>query len=170
MHEELMAMQCESSHFYEVLPNILYAGACPWESTHESSHLHELFAMGIRDFITLRDDVNVQECHSAWSATYPDISLEQFPIQDYSVPQHEVYHQILNALKAKINSDSKIYVSCAQGLGRTGLIIACFLSDHLGITGNDALELMNQRRKQCHFMIDSASPETQEQIKFVMEH
>ena len=163
-------MHSKFSHFYEVLPNLLYAGACPWKSPHESSHLNELFAFGIRDFITLREDVNVREYQSAWSVTYPDISVEQFPIQDYSVPQYEVYHQILDALKTKIKSNSKTYVSCAQGLGRTGLIIACFLSDHLGISGSDALECMNQRRKQWHFMIDSASPETQEQIKFVMEH
>ena len=95
MHDEIETMHSKFSHFYEVLPNLLYAGACPWKSPHESSHLNELFAIGIRDFITLREDVNVRDYQSAWSVTYPDISVEQFPIQDYSVPQYEVYHHIL---------------------------------------------------------------------------
>lgn len=162
-------MQSKSSHYYEVLPKMLYAGACPWESIHEHGHLHELYALGIRDFITLREDINVLECQSTWSETYPDISIVQFPIQDFSIPLQEVFKQILSTLKAKINLNKKTYVSCAHGLGRTGLIISCFLSDHLEMPGLEAMKLMNQRRKDGEFMVDYNSPETQEQIKFVIE-
>jgi protein-tyrosine phosphatase len=61
-----------------------------------------------------------------------------------------------------------MYISCAKGLGRTGLVIACFLSEFYGITGDQALKQMNELRIQSAFEIDSESPETQEQINYVL--
>ena len=61
-----------------------------------------------------------------------------------------------------------MYISCAKGLGRTGLVISCFLLELHGITGDQALQHMNELRMQSAFEIDSESPETQEQINYVL--
>lgn len=161
-------MSSISTHFYEVLPKKLYAGSCPWKSLQETSHVHELYALGIRDFLTLREDLDISALQSTWSLVYPDISILQFPIRDFSVPDSAIFDAIILAMKEYVRLEKTIYVSCALGLGRTGLIISCFLAEHIRISGEKALELMNEQRNKGEFMVDSDSPETQEQIKYVM--
>lgn len=169
MHEELMSMQSESSHFYEVLPNMLYAGACPWESIHEHGHLHELLDMGIRHFITLRNDITLDEIYASLPSDMQKPIITRFPIKDFSVPDEALTHEILTFMQSEIEKGSMLYLSCAHGLGRTGTIIGCYLSEYAAMTGSEALRYMNECRKIAHFRIDSPSPETHEQYTYVMQ-
>jgi protein-tyrosine phosphatase len=151
-----------------VIPSLLHAGECPWEISKEKSHIKVLLSMGIRNFITLRDDLDIPEIRSTWNSIYPDISISQYPIRDYSVPERRVLDHILDTLQANIDSHRKTYVSCAKGLGRTGLVIASFLTDYYQISPEQALKHMNQLRLNKNFHNEYDSPETQEQINYVM--
>ena len=161
-------LKTDSTKYYEVIPGLLFAGACPWEIPMESSHVNELMLLGIRDFITLRDDVNLIQINSIRNALHSDISFLQFPIRDFSVPESNMLEQILDILQENIKSHKITYVSCAKGLGRTGLVIGCFLADYYRISNEEALKLMNEKRMRGMFQIDCDSPETQEQINYVI--
>ena len=161
-------LMTDSTKFYEVIPGLLYAGECPWVMPLESSHMNDLLELGIRDFITLRDDVNSTQISAITHALHSDISVLQFPIRDFSVPEHTLLEQIVDILGEHITSHRITYVSCAKGLGRTGLVIGCFLADYYRISNEQALKLMNELRLHCNFQNEYDSPETQEQINFVM--
>jgi protein-tyrosine phosphatase len=58
-----------------------------------------------------------------------------------------------------------VYVHCRAGIGRTGLVVGCYLVRH-GETGNEALLAIKQLRSS----ISSSwmqSPETDAQVDFV---
>ncbi len=159
----------KTSLFYEVVPGLLFAGGCPWEQSTENGLFLALMSLGIRDFMTLRDDFEIDDVQASVHSSYPNISIQQFPISDFSVPDAQSLHRILHTMVEHIACGKQIYVGCAKGLGRTGLIIACFLSLHHGISGRDGLKLMNELRMQGNFQIDSASPETSEQVEYIMK-
>lgn len=158
----------EHSLFYEVVPGLLYAGGCPWEESAEYGLFSALISLGIHDFITLRDDLDIVEVQATMKSAYPDISIQQFPIMDFSVPEVHQLNCILDAILNRISCGKPIYVGCAKGLGRTGLIIACFLSVYHGLSGKEGLKLMNELRMKGKFHIDSASPETSEQVHYII--
>lgn len=157
----------KSSLYYEVVPGLLFAGGCPWEKNPENGLFNDLITLGIRDFITLRDDVNIDEIRSSMHFKFPDVTIQQFPITDFSIPDELLLHRILQAMVQQIADGKQIYIGCAKGLGRTGLIIACFLSVHHGISGQEGIKLMNELRIQGNFHPDCASPETSRQIELV---
>jgi hypothetical protein len=158
----------DSTKFYEVIQGLLFAGECPWEIPMKNSHVIDLMSIGIRDFITLRDDVNIPQITSKMNGLCFDFSLLQYPIRDFSVPESDMLEEILDILQENIKSHKTTYVSCAKGLGRTGLVISCFLADYYRISNEKALKLMNEKRIHGMFQIDSDSPETQEQINYVL--
>ena len=157
-----------SAKFYEVIPGLLFAGTCPWEMPMENSHINELLSLGIEDFITLRDDVNIPQITSKLNGLCSDVSLLQYPIRDFSVPESKLLEEILDILQENIMSHKTTYVSCAKGLGRTGLVISCFIAEYYRISNEKALKLMNEKRIHGMFQIDYDSPETQEQINYVI--
>ena len=168
MHILMSILKIDSSNFYEVIPGLLYAGACPWVHSVRNGILSDVLRLQIRDFLTLREDLNIVEVKSSCHESHPDISILQYPIHDFSVPDDALLREILDIIQNTIASQRPMYVSCAKGLGRTGLVISCFLSELHGITGDQALQHMNDLRMQSAFEIDSESPETQEQINYVL--
>lgn len=168
MHTPMSILKLDSSKFYEVIPGLLYAGACPWVNSIRNGQLSDVLRLQIRDFITLREDLNIDEVKSSSLELHQDISILQYSIQDFSVPEARLLREILDSILDNIASQRPVYISCAKGLGRTGLVIACFLSEFYGITGDQAIKQMNELRMQSAFEIDSESPETQEQINYVL--
>jgi protein-tyrosine phosphatase len=61
-----------------------------------------------------------------------------FPVRDYSVPREEVLVAILDAIDGELTGGRTTYVHCLGGLGRTGLVVGCWLVRH-GCTGDEAL-------------------------------
>jgi protein-tyrosine phosphatase len=61
-----------------------------------------------------------------------------FPVQDYSVPPDDVLVAILDGIDAELAGGRTTYVHCLGGLGRTGLVVGCWLVRH-GRTGDEAL-------------------------------
>ncbi|MFM6955873.1 MAG: dual specificity protein phosphatase family protein [Ignavibacteria bacterium] len=167
MHTQMSELKTKSPLFYEVIPGLLYAGVCPWESSVQDSHVSDLLSMEIRDFITLKEDVNVHESIATLMNSLSDINILHVPIEDYSLPQVQALEHILTVLHKQVQSHKKTYVSCAKGLGRTGVVISCFLAEFHDISGSEAMNLLNQKRLKSGFMPTCDSPETHEQIEFV---
>jgi len=112
MHTPLSILKLDSSKFYEVIPGLLYAGACPWVNSVRNGQLSDVLRLQIRDFITLREDLNTDEVKSSCLESHPDISILQYSIQDFSVPEDVLLREILDSILDNIASQRPMYISC----------------------------------------------------------
>ena len=95
-------------------------------------------------------------------------SYHCFPIRDHTTPLAETMTAILNTIDQAINNGGCVYTHCWGGVGRTGMVVGCYLVRH-GSTNKQALAkvdtLFKTRPKNPYF---SRSPETDEQVEFVL--
>jgi protein-tyrosine phosphatase len=91
-----------------------------------------------------------------------------FPIRDHATPSAGTMTAILDTIDKAIENGSCVYVHCWGGVGRTGLVVGCYLIRH-GNTNEQALALVNKlyktRPKNPYL---PRSPETDEQVEFVL--
>ncbi|KAG8901411.1 hypothetical protein FRB99_005322 [Tulasnella sp. 403] len=64
------------------------------------------------------------------------VRLGRFPIRDYDVPTPAALFSILSALSASQDQNRRSVVHCAGGIGRTGMIVGCWLV-HAGYVHDD---------------------------------
>jgi len=95
-------------------------------------------------------------------------SYHNFPIRDHTTPSAETMTDILNTIDKAIKNGGCVYVHCWGGVGRTGMVVGCYLVRH-GSTNEHALSQVNQlykTRPGNPYLL--RSPETPEQIEFVL--
>lgn len=157
---------------YWVEPGKLLAGEYPREPDHAPSitKLRRLRDAGVSAFIDLTEKVEAQWW--GWVKPYDDLldgaSHERFPIPDMAVPgSPEVTATILDAIDAHIAEGRTVYVHCFGGVGRTGVIVGCWLARH-GYPGDKALERLDQLWQDCpKSSRHPRSPQMQEQFDYV---
>lgn len=90
------------------------------------------------------------------------------PIRDRTTPPAEMMTAILNTIDEAIDNGGCVYVHCWGGVGRTGMVVGCYLVRH-GNTNQQALaqvnELYKTRPKNPYLL---RSPETDEQVEFIL--
>jgi len=95
-------------------------------------------------------------------------SYYRFAIRDHSIPSAETMTNILNTIDEAISKNGCVYVHCWGGVGRTGMVVGCYLVRH-GSMNEQALAQVNKlyktRPRNPYF---SHSPENHEQIEFVL--
>lgn len=88
-------------------------------------------AQGITDVISLLDDegYGYYENPETLADAYADfgIDMHMFPIKDFGTPSIEDAFQICKFIDSLISSGEKVLIHCSAGIGRTGLIISCYL-------------------------------------------
>ena len=95
------------------------------------------------------------------------ITYQRFPIQDWSAPPPDKIIEILDTLDRALAGGNNIYLHCYGGMGRTGMIVGCYLIRH-GMPGNLALDKIREFRKGIPGE-QKRSPETERQRKMVFE-
>ena len=137
--------------------------------------IKRFLAVGVRHFVDLTEfgeyefvpyeAILSQESRAAnTTATY-----QRFPIRDISVPRDAEYlAEILFAIDRRIRQGGAVYVHYRGGVGRTGLVVACWLQEH-GRTLDVALGELSEkwRTVKKSFGQQSESPETPEQVDWV---
>lgn len=97
-----------------------------------------------------------------------DILYHRFPIPDHGVPRStQTMRAVLEAIDAALGEGRCVYVHCRAGIGRTGMVIACYLI-HSGLDAEAALErlqsLWQDNARSAHW---HRVPETDEQAAWV---
>jgi hypothetical protein len=70
------------------------------------------------------------------------------PIPDSAIPQNPTQIQgLISEIRAVLESKRNLYVHCRAGIGRTGLLIGCYLAEESG-NGKEALKELNRLWQQ----------------------
>ncbi len=160
---------------YWVIPGRLLAGeypGTPYSPENTRKRLDALLGNGFQTFINLTrpNELESYEELLKEQADYYSVEAEclRFSINDFGLPNRELMTGILDAIDEALEHDSRIYLHCFGGIGRTGTVVGCYLVRH-GYTGQQAL---SQLAEWWHLVpksiIHPRSPETQQQADFVL--
>jgi atypical dual specificity phosphatase len=109
--------------------------------------------------------VRLVESYEAWvtSKEVNEAGLEDYnePVPDFHAPTQAQIDKIITYIDSHIENGIPVGVSCNAGIGRSGVVLACYLV-HKGLTPKDALELTRKKRGR--------GPEVPEQIIAVEEY
>jgi len=159
-------MQQPIKHCYWVLPGQFLAGEYP-RTTEEASSRVKLRALqqaGITVFIDL---TTAHDGLLPYADLLETATHHHFPIRDFSVPDSpDVTAAILDAIDAHLQRGEKVYLHCWGGVGRTGVIVGCWLARH-GYPGEAALIRLRELWQQCPKSATRQSPETSEQESYI---
>lgn len=152
---------------YWVEPGRLLAGEYPRNKDEETSRekLDALLRSGITTFIDLTEK---KEGLQPYSALIGAASHHRFPLRDVSIPRvPEETMAILDTIDHHIERGQMVYVHCWGGVGRTGLIIGCWLARH-GLKGEAPLKRLRELWRKCPKSVYRSSPDTQQQTQYIL--
>jgi len=95
-------------------------------------------------------------------------SYRRFAIRDHSIPSSELMTSILDTIDETIKNGGCVYVHCWGGVGRTGMVVGCYLVRH-GYTNQGAVDEVNRLYKtRPGNLYYPRSPESDEQVDFIL--
>jgi protein-tyrosine phosphatase len=157
-------------HCYWVVENQLLAGEYPRTQDARSSRrkIDALIRAGVTAFVDLTgDDEGLLPYHELIRTDEHVVHL-RFPIPDVSIPRsRQLTTRILDAIDTEISKGGTVYVHCWGGVGRTGVIIGCWIARHHGF-GKTALLHLRQLWQHCPKSRTRRSPETSEQEQYIV--
>jgi len=109
--------------------------------------------------------VRLVEPHEAWvtSKEINEAGLEDYneAVPDFHAPTQAQVDKIIAYIDSHIEAGIPVGVSCNAGIGRSGVILACYLV-YKGLAARDALELVRDKRGR--------GPEVPEQIAAITDY
>src|SRR5215469_5994566 len=159
---------------YWVVPHELLAGEYPGDKDPGKARekINRLLESGVRHFFDLTElgelipyeAILSEESRAANVIT----TYQRFPIRDNSVPSDASHlAEILITIDRRMGQGGAVYVHCWGGVGRTGLVVACWLQEH-GRTPGAALEELNAKWKTVEKIFRKPeSPETPTRVDWV---
>lgn len=169
----MYSQQLPYSESYWVVPGKLMAGEYPGEYVEELTRQRvvSLLRSGLNSFIDL---IRPSDSFHAYRDVLEEeaaefgveVKYQNFPIEDFSTPSREQMNLILDEIEKQVHEGKQVYVHCLAGIGRTGMVVGCYLV-RKGATGSDALQRITELRKDTSSWWHR-SPETQEQVDFIL--
>lgn len=165
---------------YWAIPGKLLAGCYPGskDKTDAREKLKGLIISGIRHFISLMESSEhnhsgnpfapyVDQVEAIAESMKINVTFDQLPIKDLSVPSRKEMIRILNQIDICMKYHKPVYIHCWGGKGRTGTVVGCYLVRHGYASGKDVIDVIKELRKNVmdHHM---PSPETKPQTDMVL--
>ncbi|TFK47403.1 hypothetical protein OE88DRAFT_1666170 [Heliocybe sulcata] len=156
---------------------LLLACEYPWEPSAQQPKLDFLLRAGVRTFIDLTECGELKSYERALTERARKLGIDvdaieyhRFPIHDRSLPESVDYMgKILDVLRDNESRRRISAVHCRGGIGRTGMVIGCWLTEcGVASSGEDALRMIAEEWKtveKCKRF--PCSPETGPQFEFV---
>lgn len=144
------------------------AGEYPRNLDEQSSHekMQALRCAGIEVFIDL---TTRNDGLSTYDHLLDGARRVNFPIPDVSVPKDDAQMQsILDEIDSHLKGNRKVYVHCWGGIGRTGVVVGCWLARHHG-GGNEGYARLQQLWRANPKSARRDSPETRDQVNFILK-
>ena len=88
--------------------------------------------------------VNLEE--EEYFRNYDGFVIKHIPIMDFGAPGLRDFEVFVDFVGSQVENNKSIAVHCYAGMGRTNLMIACFVIHHLNIDPRGALELVKVKR------------------------
>jgi len=166
------------------IPNSYWATthllACeyPWRPSTSKPKLDALLKAGVRTFVDLTEDGELSPYASQLlvrasllGIDEKEIAYHRFPIRDRSLPESVEYmYPVMAVLRDNEERDRITAVHCRGGIGRTGMVVGCWLVESgLAKDGEEALEIIAREwRGVAKCVVYPHSPETGPQFEFVL--
>ena len=132
---------------YWVIPGRVLAGEHPAgaDTTASRARLARLRAAGIDAFVDLTEKGEMP----AYRHLLPrGTQYLRSAIVDTRVPNNIAQtRELLSSIRTALDRGRSIYIHCRAGIGRTGLIVGCFLADQES-NGAAAIKLLNRLWRQ----------------------
>ncbi len=161
---------------YTIEEGRLYGGEYPgsWMIDEAEARLRSLITLGVHTFIDLTAPADrmepyeglLSELEGEFGVPLRRISL---PIPDMGIPGAlETMREIMSTTRKSIEQAPAVYVHCWGGIGRTGLVVGCWLREQ-GYDPDAALKHVQHLHssQMPKFRIHPESPQTNEQRDYV---
>jgi hypothetical protein len=132
---------------YWVIAGTLLAGEHPGARTEAEARdrIARLCADGIDSFVDLTEEFEAPDYRSSLPG---HCAYLRCPIVDCAVPADPAQmHDLLRYVRRELAAGRRIYIHCRAGIGRTGLVVGCWLVGE-GLDGAAALKRLNQLWRQ----------------------
>lgn len=148
---------------------------CP-KSMHLTSffQIKDTFADVLKFGITHYIDLTEEGEHLPYANMLEsDVQHIRFPIKDMSAP-HNI--ESVKELTSRINEilherdGNKIYIHCWGGVGRTGMIVGCLLSEQYGFDFEKTMDALALAYSDCPKSAYRETPESNEQRLFIAKY
>ena len=157
---------------YWVSPGRVLAGEYPGSVDFDDGRpkLRWLLERGVSAFVDLTEREELEPYSKTLTDEADRRAAPQYrrrPIRDMSTPTVEAMGGILDDIDGLVEAGKVVYLHCMAGLGRTGVVVGCYLVRH-GMSGDEALEEIAHLRRHLpgHSM---TSPYTEGQRNMVLE-
>lgn len=158
-----------TGYSYRVDENV-WAGEYPvwgWDYATRRQQLQLYTDFGIGYFVDLAEEGEMPP----YAPMLPsNVGRYTFPIPNRGVPESvqgvvELMHRVEDAL----GQGKKVYIHCVGGVGRTGMIVACYYVYFRQMSADEAMAEMRRRFATHGRSAWCSAPETEAQIGFVKE-
>jgi len=160
------------SRCYEVYPSRLLVGKYPYNPGADEPFLllDRIVELGYNSFVDLTEEDELTHYDGFLAKRYErGIRYKRFEIEDYSVPTISDMQETTQHIISELEKGKNLYIHCRGGIGRSCLVLACFLSEKFKDPDKAVAETEN------YFSASSAAKiskcfSTEEQLEFVYKY